>query len=873
MKPLHFLLLLLLPLLIFGQGEPVSQVYSNGNQYKAIALADYNDDGIVDVWSANSTNNHVEIWVYSNESDSLIMVDEISGISSPPSYIHDIAVDDLDKDGNMDAVVTLRSAGTYLCINDGGGSWTVSQLDGTYGWQVIISDFNQDQAPDILIATDWSYLKLYIGDGSGSFEVGTAPQSAFIYGDSKGMNAVDVDNDGDFDIIGIAAEWTNSGTNRYFMRAYENKLSEQDSAWGSFYVEDDSLTMLPNNVQSSNNSAGDLNGDGYIDQVGYSSNNDIIVYYGASGDSGYYLQKGDTLLKAFPSAFSSVSLIDLDDDSDLDVFAFGYSNFDGLLLFENDGSGNLDSSYIPLGAGLGEFHSVKGGDIDGNGTTDIIASRYNFDLTAHDGFQIFFFPENEEVADSIIYVSHDANGNDNGTSWEDAYYFLEDALANAPAGSQVWVANGTYRPGHYNEGGKSIVGFDARAYSFVIPDSVSLYGGFSGSEESLDERGNGDEFVYGTILNGDIGELGNMDDNVYHVVKTGSNNIIDGFVITSGNSNSASSPDDTGAGIYNTGDNIIITNCFFIGNSAVQGAGIANYRVGESTNNIEMNNCFFLKNKAGSGGGIGNWDCPTTIEHCVFIADTVTNMGGAIFNWGANSDADIIHCTFYGNAAGDTTLGGAVHSRAGGLETNIVNSIFWNNSSDIGYGGETHGAVTNVYYSDVQHTENIQSSNNISENPMFVDDTLLFNLSLQEGSSCIDAGTELLVIGSDTLFSSDSSSYNGAAPDMGAIESNYNATALENIVNAVPQDFELMQNYPNPFNPVTTIRYKLAENAHVNLTVYDIQGRRVKTLVDAQQNAGSYSIQFKVPNLASGVYIYKITAGNFTKIKKMILVR
>ncbi|GEM_PF-2977742 len=873
MKSYYFLFLLLFPLFIMGQGNPVTQVYSSGNYYKAIALADYNDDGVVDVWSANSTNNHVEIWTYSANRDSLIMVDEISGLPDPDAYIHDLAAADLDGDGDMDAVVTLRRNGTYLCINNGSGSWSVSQLDGTYGWQVIIADFNMDENPDILIATDWSYLKIYYGDGSGSFEAGSAPASAFTYGDSKGMNAVDVDNDGDPDIIGIAGEWTNSGTNRYFMRAYKNVFANRDSSWGSFYVEDDSLTMLPGQVQSSDNSAGDINGDGLIDLVAFTSTNDIIVFYGAQDSQGYYLQKADTLLKSYSSPFSSVILLDMGSDSNLDIIAGGYSNFDGVILFKNDGSGNLDSEYVQLGHGVGEFHSLKAGDIDGNGVTDIIGARYDFDLQADDGFQIYFFPENEETADSIIYVNHDAHGNNDGTSWENAYFYLEDALANAKAGSQIWVAGGTYHPGYNDDGKKNATGQDPRAYSFVIPDSVSLYGGFNGTEESLDERGadNGEETVSTTILNGDIQEIGNMEDNCYHVVKTSNYNLIDGFVITGGNAISTS-PDNMGAAIYNTGDNITISNCVFVGNYALEGGCIANYRVGMTTDNIEIRNCFFYKNKSENGGGIGNWDCPTTIERCMFVADSVSNMGGAIYNWGALSDADIIHCTFYGNAAGDSALGGAVHSRAGGIETNVINSIFWNNSSDIGYGSETHGAVTHVYYSDLQQTENIEGSNNLSENPMFVDDTLYFDLSLRRGSPCIDAGTDLLVIGSDTLFQSDSSGYNGAAPDMGVVESDY-VSAIEEVANLLPQDFELMQNYPNPFNPVTTIRYKLAENAHVNLAVYDIQGREVTTLVDAQQNAGSYSMQFKASNLASGVYIYKITAGNYTNIKKMILVR
>ncbi|MDX2130160.1 MAG: LamG-like jellyroll fold domain-containing protein [Chloroherpetonaceae bacterium] len=85
--------------------------------------------------------------------------------------------------------------------------------------------------------------------------------------------------------------------------------------------------------------------------------------------------------------------------------------------------------------------------------------------------------------------------------------------------------------------------------------------------------------------------------------------------------------------------------------------------------------------------------------------------------------------------------------------------------------------------------------------------------------------------------------------------------------------FELSQNFPNPFNPSTVIRYNLAERATVNLVVYDALGRVVTTLVNSAQPAGRYEIPFQAGNLSSGVYFYKLTAGNFTSTKKMVLIK
>jgi predicted acyl esterase len=93
----------------------------------------------------------------------------------------------------------------------------------------------------------------------------------------------------------------------------------------------------------------------------------------------------------------------------------------------------------------------------------------------------------------------------------------------------------------------------------------------------------------------------------------------------------------------------------------------------------------------------------------------------------------------------------------------------------------------------------------------------------------------------------------------------------------VPSSFELKQNYPNPFNPGTTIKYNLPLSSHVELKVYDITGRLVKTLVNDQQETGSYSIIFDGVNLASGIYFYQITINTgttgFHDVKRMVLLK
>jgi len=94
----------------------------------------------------------------------------------------------------------------------------------------------------------------------------------------------------------------------------------------------------------------------------------------------------------------------------------------------------------------------------------------------------------------------------------------------------------------------------------------------------------------------------------------------------------------------------------------------------------------------------------------------------------------------------------------------------------------------------------------------------------------------------------------------------------------VPKRFSLHNNFPNPFNPVTTLRYDLPENSLVIITVYDMLGRQVKTLVNQAQDAGYRSVIWDSTNnygkpISAGIYLYQIQAGEYISTKKMVLLK
>jgi photosystem II stability/assembly factor-like uncharacterized protein len=95
----------------------------------------------------------------------------------------------------------------------------------------------------------------------------------------------------------------------------------------------------------------------------------------------------------------------------------------------------------------------------------------------------------------------------------------------------------------------------------------------------------------------------------------------------------------------------------------------------------------------------------------------------------------------------------------------------------------------------------------------------------------------------------------------------------KNTGESLPRKFSLSQNYPNPFNPTTSIHYQLKTKSHVQLIIYDITGREIIKLVNQNQNAGEYSVNFNAGNFASGIYIYKLKTDSFEQSRKMILLR
>lgn len=96
-------------------------------------------------------------------------------------------------------------------------------------------------------------------------------------------------------------------------------------------------------------------------------------------------------------------------------------------------------------------------------------------------------------------------------------------------------------------------------------------------------------------------------------------------------------------------------------------------------------------------------------------------------------------------------------------------------------------------------------------------------------------------------------------------------TAISKLESEIPQKYQLYQNYPNPFNPFTTIKFDIPLDSYVKLEIYDVLGRKIESSIDSYLKAGTYTYSFNSENLASGIYFYRIKAGSYSEIKKMII--
>ncbi|UCC30456.1 MAG: hypothetical protein JSU86_19935 [Phycisphaerales bacterium] len=383
------------------------------------------------------------------------------------------------------------------------------------------------------------------------------------------------------------------------------------------------------------------------------------------------------------------------------------------------------------------------------------------------------------------YVDDDGGVSATCTSWADACPDLQTALGLAVSGDQIWVAEGVYKPD---------AGTGDRTATFQLITGVGIYGGFDGTETTLEERAG---LFDQTILSGDIDNNDvpvpctqdspdcnsygglcfagfcmikqNNGENSYNILNgsgTDATTVLDGFTVTGGNANGIGEPYDAGGGMYTSAGSPTLANCTLTGNSAQDGGAMYSH-----SSSATLINCRFSGNTAGgSGGGVYNWNSNPTVANCTFSGNSAW-VGGGMWNnsyssltlancvfagnmagYGAgvtnnsHSSPTLTNCIFTGNRAG--VRGGAMYN-SDNSDPTLTNCIVWGDAATTGaeiynYDGSSTPTVT---YSDVQG--GYGGEGNIDEDPLFVDadgpdgvvGTADDNLRLLAGSPAINAGT------------------------------------------------------------------------------------------------------------------------------------
>ena len=331
-----------------------------------------------------------------------------------------------------------------------------------------------------------------------------------------------------------------------------------------------------------------------------------------------------------------------------------------------------------------------------------------------------------------------------------------------------------------------------------------------------------------------------------------------------------------GGGAIRCGDGSpLIANNIIENNKGLYGGGIVmNYASGVIKNNIIKNNQVILRGATPTFGGGGIWiysEGPVIVENNTIIGNSSLGFGDSPAGKG----------------------GGMVIWNA---QAKVYNNILWSNTQNTGNQLLSYAALSTVEFNDIQ--DGFNGEGNISIDPVFLDGTYY----LDSSSPCIDAGNP------DPEYNDpedDGSPGSALWPAKGNLRNDIGAyggplcsvvedvpTSADDIGSTLPADFTLGQNYPNPFNPSTTIKYSIPVNSRqyalgspqnpassnrqpvsVSLKVYNILGKEAAVLVNKQQQPGTYEVNFDAGNLASGTYFYRLTAGGYTSVKKMLLLR
>jgi predicted outer membrane repeat protein len=773
------------------------------------------------------------------------------------------SIADVNGDGNKDLLITGSGTAT-LYLGDGQGGFAKadasSVLAGVAGSSSSVADVNGDGHKDLLIiGADANFdpaATLYLGDGQGGFA--KADASSNLTGVNEGSSSIaDVDGDGNKDLLITGEDPDTSRTATLYRGDGTGGFAEADASsnltgvmnssssiadvdgdgnkdllitgfadngrtatlyfgdgQGGFAKADASSTLT--GVYESSSSIADVDGDGNKDLLitgGDPNPNPTATLYFGDGQGGFTEADASSILTGVYGGSSSIADVDGDGDKDLLITGSGTAT-----LYLGDGQGGFAKADARL-VQTGVYESSSSiADVDGDGNKDLLITGRdaNYNPMAK------LYLQQAGVRDTVLRVDQSVSSPGPGTSWNNAYQSLQNALAAADTtgATEIWVAEGAYHP---DEG--SSVRDGRRDTSFVLQNGVAIYGGFSGNEQSRSGR---DVESNRTIFSGEIQRDGDQSNNSYHVVNAStvdSTAVLDGVTVEGGRAN-GSGLAANGGGLLADRGGPTIRNVTFRNNFASNGGGVALVNSGpnSASKTARLSGTRFIQNRAETRGGglyVGGTDAEMARAE---IRGNEALLGGGLAT-GSHSTVRAVSSLLSGNVAEasggavqtdqientsstdtldlvNTTIAGNRSPRGGGLrlegrfDVRLTNSIVWNNSR--GGGGQiiADNAALRIERSAIQGRDNISQlglrggagaiadqADDASVYPRFVRPVLPGRAPTTEGDFHLQKPTLLEDAGTGSVLSGSSKDLDGESRvagedvDIGAYEGAVSTTA------------------------------------------------------------------------------------------------
>ena len=456
----------------------------------------------------------------------------------------------------------------------------------------------------------------------------------------------------------------------------------------------------------------------------------------------------------------------------------------------------------------------------------------------------------------------------------DQFATIQAAINHASEGDTVLVAPGTY-----------VENINFRGKPIVVASRFAL------TRDPLD--------IAATIIDGSQPAHPDTGSVVLFISGEDRAAVLEGFTITNGTGTKWD--DEHGGGFFTEGGGILVAvssptikHNLIINNAAVRvsgnisGAGGGGMRCGDGapliTNNV------VASNRGMYGGGLTfNFGAPVIRNNIIYDnhVSGEPNFGGgglAFFNPGS-APAIIENNIIVNNEASGSLTGSGISDRGGALmlwNTTVVmrNNIIWGNTQAVSSQIFTNGPQ-DIDYNIVE--DGWSSEHNLTLDPTFAD----MGFALAVGSPAIDAG-DLEARYNDVEDPSNAG--HGAFPSQGSVRNDLGAyggpgasvfpppfltsTASESPVGLEsPGAYVLKPNYPNPFHPSTHIAFVIPQTTHVRVTIHDVLGRTITTLLDGLRIAGEHVVTWDADHQASGIYYYRLQAAGHTETKRMVLAR